>query len=532
MKRNIIKFPLLLVIPAFLLAAGCSKKFEDYSQNKNLPLTVPSGLSLRAILGDVVVYPGGFEDKADQFIASNYTYYGDNKYWTGSASLNYTDLNNIAAMEATARKLAGSDNNPYHAVGFFLRAWFFISMSEKVGDLPMTEALQQGKNPTPKYDSQKDIFKQCLIWLDSANTILNKEIPIADLAPAFYEFSGDFYFKERISNALGTPDALRAWQKAINSFKLRVLINMSKKVATDPDLNIPQQFAAIVNDPVTYPIFTSNADNLQYVYNSSFNYYPDNPGNYGNNAGRLNLGSTLETTLGQLHDLRAMVLGEPAQGLGFKDTAYESFVGAPTGEDLSVLSTLSTGAKLSVYNYHHFYSTYTAEPTIILGYGEACLNIAEGINRGWVSGNAGAWYENGVKGMWDFYGIRDGANQVFFVDTAGHSLTYTVHFDFANYFTPANNGYKGDNNDGLTQILTQKYLAFARNSGLEAYYQWRRTGVPAFSTGAGTGNGGVIPLRFQYPTNEASANATNYKAALQSQFGGADDINAKMWLIK
>ena len=62
-SSNLIKFPLLLALPAIMLATGCSKKFEDYSQNRNLPLSVPAGLSLRAILGDMVVYPGGFEDK-------------------------------------------------------------------------------------------------------------------------------------------------------------------------------------------------------------------------------------------------------------------------------------------------------------------------------------------------------------------------------------------------------------------------------------------------------------------------------------
>ena len=92
--------------------------------------------------------------------------------------------------------------------------------------------------------------------------------------------------------------------------------------------------------------------------------------------------------------------------------------------------------------------------------------------------------------------------------------------------------YAGDNATGLTQILQQKYLAMFRHSGLEAYFQYRRTGVPTFTTGTGTGNSGRIPLRFQYPANEKAANTTNYTAALQSQYGGNDDINAAMWLLK
>jgi hypothetical protein len=72
----------------------------------------------------------------------------------------------------------------------------------------------------------------------------------------------------------------------------------------------------------------------------------------------------------------------------------------------------------------------------------------------------------------------------------------------------------------------------ARNSGLEGYYQWRRTGVPVFSTGPGTGNSNVIPLRYQYPSSEIATNKDNYTAAVASQYAGKDDINAQMWIIK
>ena len=75
-------------------------------------------------------------------------------------------------------------------------------------------------------------------------------------------------------------------------------------------------------------------------------------------------------------------------------------------------------------------------------------------------------------------------------------------------------------------------MSLARNSGLEGYYQWRRTGVPTFDAGPGTGNSNNIPLRFQYPSSELSTNGTNLNAALTSQYGGKDDINAKMWIIQ
>jgi hypothetical protein len=511
---------------AMLLFGSCKKQFEDNSKNNNLPLSVPPGVVLRSILGNIVVYPGDYEDKASQYIVSNYTYYGDNKYWTGSANLDYGTLNNVIAMEDLARKATGSDNNPYHALGLFFRAFFFVNMSEKVGDLPMTEALKGVTNTTPKYDSQKDIFKQTLKWLDTANTILS-----GALTNGFAEFSGDFYFNPS-DNSSSARAALVQWQKVVNSYKLRVLIELSKKSA-DADLNIKSEFAKIMNSATQYPIFTSNADNLQYVYNDKYNYYPDNKDNYGNNAGRLNLAATFLNTLSSLNDLRAMVLAEPARGLGFTDTDFRSYVGAPSGADLSTLATESGAGRLSLYNYHHYYTGYTAEPTFILSFPEVCFCVAEAINRGWIAGTADTWYQNGVKAMFDFYGIKDGANTITLRKADGTGdLNYTVNFSFATYFNQPLVKYKGDNANGLTQILTQKYLAYARNSGLQGYYQWRRTGVPTFSVGAGTGNGGVIPLRFQYPSGELSTNKSNNAAAVSSQYGGNDDINAQMWLIK
>src|SRR5258707_5328212 len=85
---------------------------------------------------------------------------------------------------------------------------------------------------------------------------------------------------------------------------------------------------------------------------------------------------------------------------------------------------------------------------------------------------------------------------------------------------------------GLTQILTQKYIAFWQNSNWEAFFNQRRTGVPTFLTGTGTGNNGKVPIRWVYPIPEQSANSTNYKAAIQSQYGGVDDLNGKMWVLQ
>jgi hypothetical protein len=58
-------------------------------------------------------------------------------------------------------------------------------------------------------------------------------------------------------------------------------------------------------------------------------------------------------------------------------------------------------------------------------------------------------------------------------------------------------------------------------------------GVPAFDvSGSGVLNGGRIPKRWMYPSDEYTNNGVNVAAAVQSQYGGVDDINGVMWLVQ
>ncbi len=523
-----IKLLITLVVVMLVIVSGCTKKFEEYAVDPNKPVSVPAYLILRQIENDLVVLPGGSEDKACQYTLSSYTYYGDNQYWSGAATLQYDILRNVVAMEKEAAKVSG-DNNPYSALAKFFKAYIFVNMSLKVGDLPMTDALKGLDNQTPKYDSQKDIFKQSLQLLEDANTQLTGLIAAANTT-----LLGDFYFKEKISGGSDALTSLKKWQKVVNTFKLRVLINLSKKEAANTDLGVKQKFMDVMNNPVKYPIMVDLSDNWEYVYNSTYNFYPNNKNNYGNDALRLCVAATWLNNLSNLKDLRAMKVADPARGLGFADTSFRSFVGGPNGEDLSSLGGNVTALKYSTIGRKRYYDGLTGENTFIVGYPEMCLNIAEAINRGWTTGNANDWYQKGIKASFAFYGINDGANTVSFLRTLapGDYINYNITFNYNDYFAQPLVNYAGNNAAGLNQILLQKYLSMARNSGLEAYYQWRRTGVPTFLVGSGVGNSGIIPQRYQYPDKELQTNETNVKAAVQSQYGGNDNINAKMWIVQ
>ena len=212
-------------------------------------------------------------------------------------------------------------------------------------------------------------------------------------------------------------------------------------------------------------------------------------------------------------DPRLFVVAEPADAQlakGLKATDFEAYVGASSGEDLADMSSKAGLGQYSFQSRKRYYSTYTGENTFVISYPEMCFNIAEAINQGWATGNAQDWYERGVKASMSFYGIND---------ATAYLAQNTVK-------------YAGNNATGLTQILNQKYLAFFQNSGYEAYYNWRRTGIPTFLIGAGTANGTKIPLRYQYPSTETNTNTVNVNEAINRQFGGKDDINSQMWIIK
>jgi hypothetical protein len=163
-----------------------------------------------------------------------------------------------------------------------------------------------------------------------------------------------------------------------------------------------------------------------------------------------------------------------------------------------------------------------------------CFNIAEAINRGYTAGNAETWYKQGIQNSLGFYGIISGSNPVNYLrpgQSIGSWTPTSFSFDFNTYYAQPTVAYE-TGTAGLNKILLQKYIGFFQNSGWEAYYNNRRTGVPVFSAGVGVGNGGVLPVRWSYPGSEQNVNGVNWKAAVDRQFSGNDNLNGQMWILK
>jgi hypothetical protein len=513
--------------------SSCEKTFEELEKDPNRPVNVPASLVLQGVESDMfnnIGRPFGAEMRWNQFYCSNYNYYATNEYTWTSGSNHYNTLKNVIKMEEEAKRAGLADINGYSALGKFFRAFFFYEMTVRMGDLPMNDALKGIENIAPKYDTQKAIFVQVLKWLDEANTDMAALITKGETSVA-----GDFYFRGDV----------RKWQKVVNAYKLRVLVALSKKEA-DADLGIKAKFAEMMGNPTKFPLLSNIAESLQYTYNN-FNKYPSNPDNFGFDATRQNMAKTYVEPLSSMNDPRVMVTCEPAGAelkAGKKPSDFSAYVGASSAEDLTDMSDKAgrnngAGFAPGVYSFQNrfrYYRNYTAETTFIVGYPEMCFNIAEAYHLGWATGDVETWYKRGIQASMDFYGIKNGSNTMTYSRTGGRDAadlaTFTIDFDFDKYYAQSLVKYAGKNTKGQEQIITQKYLAFFMNSGMEAYFNWRRTGFPKFETGVGNGNSNRIAVRWQYPFSERTTNAANYKAAIDSQFAGRDDINDILWVVK
>jgi hypothetical protein len=206
-------------------------------------------------------------------------------------------------------------------------------------------------------------------------------------------------------------------------------------------------------------------------------------------------------------DPRLFAMAEPIPGMDAG--IFANYDGVNGGHTLADQQTESSNASRIKSRYH---DDKINEPWILIGYAEQELLIAEAISRGWVTGagTAEEHYNNGITASMKFYGIDDG--------------------DIATYLAGPEVAFNAGT--ALDQITIQKYIAFFMNSGYEAFYEQRRTGMPTFNVGPGTYNDMKVPKRWLYPQTEYDYNPSNLATALQGQYGGNDDVNGVMWLIQ
>lgn len=438
------------------------------------------------------------------------------------------------------------------------RVMALTKMSDLYGDVPYSEAGRPSQFSYPKYDAQKDIYASALQELQDAQSKLTKDAEMG---------SHDVYYQGKAAQ----------WKKFANSLMLRLAMRMVKvdpegakkwaaqavsngvMTSVDDDCLLQHPGGVTTNDSAE-PFAKINAHEDREFYISKF--FVDMLKETGDR--RLSLIATIAPWCGNMEQTgdiqansdgqwsaadygdmsfdaqRGMPVGGYKSDAGATDKSVPYYVGLdyPYFEEMSGITTTDKDGNVKELKIIEAYSAFHSSPnrctyndptgpTFIVTYAQTCFLMAEAAHRGYISGDAKAYYEAGVKAAFNqfkhFPNVA-AAQKVAFGELSADAAA-------AEYL--ARNPFSADK--ALEQINTQYYINTFGDPH-EVFANWRRSGYPVLTPAklaplySQSSTNGEIPRRFSYPQNEAQVNKANYDAAVARQ--GADVYMTRVWWDK
>lgn len=496
LKGKTAKWFLKTVATAGLLTlASCESNLDKINENPNDQASVDPKFLLTYVSRATFQVDGDNMYASRMMIGTD----GENKFqymkWNEASFEVYSKaLLNTVKMMQEADKIK---NKNYIAIGKFLRAYHFFNTSLRVGSIPYTEAVKGESGITqPKYDSQDVVMAGILSELKEANDLINSNDKI----------EGDIVFNGDASK----------WKKLINSFRLKILISLSKKT-TVGSYNIATEFASIAG---SQPLMTSISDNgeLKFADAADSRYSMFNSSGYGSS---LYMADYFINLFKDRKDPRLFTFAAQTTGAKEAGKAITDFTGYNGGDPISPYSEnakLITAKNISKVN-DRFYKDPTNEPSSVLSYSELEFILAEATARGWISGSAKTHYDNAIKASFNFY-------QTYVKNPGQYFTGFDVNQYLATPLVVYNNA--APLQEQVERIITQKYMTMFHQSQWTSYYDYLRTGYPNYPLKPGV----AAPFRFRYPQSEYNYNSGNLKAALTAQYGGNDNIDSKPWWLQ
>jgi hypothetical protein len=422
-----------------------------------------------------------------------------------------------------------------------MRAYVFGLITDIWGDAPYKDALKAERGPNhfmPTFDLQQEIYHGILADLDTANTLLSKTASeYRNIVP-----KQDVIYRGDISK----------WQKFANSLALRYYMRLQAKEPTFAEEGIKR----IVGNSARYPLIRVAGDDANISFpgtssatsnplNTIYDLKPD--GAYM----RVKMGKTLVDVMQGYDDPRLGVWANKIQiplklvaGTGIDRinnngerevsqdvvTKFEEengmnvdfdpeYAGVPISHSLvQIFNMNSANAAQGTVNPHasqlHNRYRQTSDPLVLMrliSAAETNLILAEAAFRGWIAGDPAEYYAEGVRESFRAWGVD------------GEFEDYIVNVPY----------------DGLESVIEQKWIAHWTTAH-EAWFDWRRTGLPALKTGPAAVRP-VLPIRWYYHTSdEIEKNRTNAEAAIErleaTPYQGTDQSKnsawSKMWLLQ
>ncbi len=435
----------------------------------------------------------------------------------------------------------------HEGVARIMRAYVFGLITDIWGDAPYKDALNAEQGPDhfmPAFDPQQDIYHGIIADLDTANTLLSKA-------------AGEY------SNIVPKQDVIYGgdvakWQKFANSLALRYYMRLQAKEPAFAEEGIKR----IAGDPAKYPLIRVAGDdaNISFPGTSKATSNPRNTVYDVDPAGaymRTKMGKTLVDVMKENNDPRLGVWANKIQtplklvsGTGIdrindngerevsqdKVSAFEEttadeeanrmkvdfdpeYAGVTISHPMvQIFNMNNANASQGTVNPHasHLNNRYklTSDPLVLMrliSAAEINLILAEAAYRGWITGNPADYYVAGVRESFSAWGVEAG------FDTYKENVPY----------------------NGLESIIEQKWISHW-TTAQEAWFDWRRTGLPALQTGPAAMRS-VLPVRWYYHTaDEIDKNRANAEAAIErleaTPYQGNDQSKnsawSKMWLLQ
>lgn len=395
------------------------------------------------------------------------------------------------------------------------KAQIFMGMVDNYGDVPYFDAGKAVSDGIfyPAYDDDAVIYDDLYNEIKAALAALN---PGGDYVAADLFYGTNAHASTKTTTA---ADQVTKWKKLGNSLLLRLGMRYSKVSTSKAQSIVAEAFAG--------GVMASNADNAMVKYDGVLYTQAENANlrnfsqfNYAGEAFVNQLKSTNDprgkNILANFADPGA-VGNEPNP-----DTNLANMFGAPIGVTNTNLANVSlgyrgtrgTGLNYSQINVWRVASP--AAPDFWVTYAQTSLLLAEAAQRGWVSGSAQTYYENGITADMATYTLYPATTAI----TGTEISTYL-----------ADPGVAFNATDALRLINTQYWIVSLRN-GTEAFANFRRSGFPALSPNLFNNNlnGGFV-RRLSYPDIEASSNSANYQAAAAA-IGGDNLVSRVFWDVQ
>lgn len=405
------------------------------------------------------------------------------------------DLNsNPVTSGSLAVSTSGSNGNQL-GVARIMRAYTYWLITDRWGDIPYSQALKGSDNLTPKYDKQEDIYKSLLAELKGAITSFDAGAPV----------KGDIFYAGNAAK----------WKKLANSLRMLISLRMSKQYPSAGQL-AATEFSAAVAD--ANGAITTNADNMVQTYDGATTL-TTNPW-YGALVGRKDdaFSLTFDNILTNLSDGRKAAFATPGPAFPY---------GLP--RNLAVTqdnATAGNSARL-------FASKTQTTAVVIVPAAYVLFAQAEAVQRGWVtiSGQtAESLYNAGITASFAQWGISGAAAYI----TSGSANFNTGTGGGASIGANTYGSIVGSNAltpTPLERIQLQRYIA-SFGDGIQAWSEWRRTGVPNLTpTTFATNSPKEIPRRYTYGVGEYAANTASVNEAA-ARYTGGDAMNSRVWWDK